>query len=108
MANAGSRSGASKLGFRSSAARAIATIAFAVIVGKMADGTLMYAQAAPVAEPKTEHVVPVLVHGRTVFITPTQAKRNEPFHWTSLLGYILILAAVAVEAVRRRRNGNET
>ena len=76
-----------------------------LILCKMVDVSLIYANADTVKSSTTGKTVSVFVHGRTVFITPDQAQRLTHLHWVSGVFVLLVLGYVVVTVTDRNFKG---
>ena len=74
-------------------------LALAIVVFHLLDGSLSYSSAPSSANASTGHVVPVFVHGRTLYLTQPQADRKGVFHWSKLVLY----SAIVVVVIQRSR-----
>jgi len=70
----------------------------ALMLWKLFDGAFIYANAEAVKNPLTNKVVPILVHGRELFITSDQALRLSIAHWTSGV-FLLLLVWIILEKI---------
>ena len=75
--------------------------ALALVLWKLFDGSLIYANAESVMNPVASKVVPIFVHGRELFITPDQALRLSALHWTNIVLLLLLVWIVVAKVVNK-------
>jgi hypothetical protein len=77
--------------------RACAVGALLLILWRIIDGSLIYSEALTERNALTGHTVPVIVHGRELFITPAQSTRLSPLHWTNGILIIMLIGFVVAK-----------
>lgn len=91
------------------AARIPAAVAIGSMLFKLVAGSAAYSQATLAPEPGTGHVVPILAHGRTLYLTQDQIELTSPSHWSSVVLFVSLAVAVLVvvgrDHSRRTRAG---
>lgn len=74
--------------------RVCAVGALGLVGWKFVDGSLIYSNAANGPDASAGRTVPVLVHGRELFITQEQSERLSPLHWTTGVLVVLLIGFV--------------
>lgn len=80
--------------------------AMAMVIFKLFAGAAVYSAATQSLEPSTGHVVPIISHGRTIYLTLEQVELERFFHWSNLVlfaacGLLVLLSFVSIKSANK-------
>ena len=90
---------------RRSVALVPAIVALAIVVLKMLAGTVAYSSATSSLDAATGHTVPIVSHGKIIYLTQEQVDREGTFHWSNLL-LLGAIGLVVFQHIRQDRHAS--